>query len=78
MIKPASKAASLDTGAGRRISLRVSVDEKNTIAPTGNNRREVNRGRGLPDSSFLVRYGYRLSHLFVWGHLSMFHVSRTH
>ena len=53
-----ARTAPLDAGTGGRITLRIGVDEKDAVAPTGDDGGEVDRGRGLTDSAFLIRYGY--------------------
>ncbi len=75
MIETSSKTASLNADSGRRISLRIGVDEQNAMSPTGDDRGEIDRGRGLPDSAFLVRDGYRLSHWHVA--LNLTHSAQT-
>ena len=63
MIKASTKAASLNSDSGGRVSLGIGVDEQDAITPSSDDCREVDRSRGFSDSAFLVSYGYGLSHI---------------
>ena len=79
MVETSAETASLYPGAGSCIALRIGVDQENTVAPTRDYGGEVDRRRRLADSSLLVGYGYRLSHLSSEqpSFVSVFHVSHT-
>jgi hypothetical protein len=64
MIEAAPETAPLNAGAGGRISLRVGIDEQDPVPPTRDYGRQIDCRRSLPDSAFLIRYGYTLSHWF--------------
>ena len=76
MIKPTPETATLDTGTGSCIPLRVGVDKQDSVPPAGDGGGKIDRGSGLADSAFLVRYGYYSSHLSTGGTFrSVFHVA---
>ena len=46
-----------DAETGRRVALRVEVDDEHTLAELGEGRAEADRGGALADATFLVRDG---------------------
>lgn len=62
MVETAPETAALNAGAGGRVSLRIGIDEQYPVPPTSDNGGKIDRGSGLTDSAFLIRYGYYSSH----------------
>ena len=65
VIQTFTKSAPLNPNSGRGIPLRIGIDKQGSIAPLGDNRRQIDCRRGLSDSAFLVCDSYYFGHYWA-------------